>query len=116
VNGSLWCLGKGRRDWLDAPDRAPFVELTFFLGEGWSLAAKDPDVDVGELLAEDGGEDAGNSAKLDFNAVVGCFVADATDRDRVFALRCNDDMDQARFRGGHDEGYTGWRSSGIEVQ
>jgi carbon monoxide dehydrogenase subunit G len=115
--GGLASAGKKRGDELNAPDGATFVKLAFFLDESGSVTTKDPDVNVRGFLAQDGGNDPGDAAERNLDAVVRCFVANAADGEKVFALRCHDEMDQARFGGsGRHHGETGGRTFGVEVQ
>lgn len=81
---------------------ATFVELAFFLDESRSIATKDPDVDVRWLLAHNRSDDACEASEFNLDAVVRCFVADDPDGNSVFALRCNDDMDEVRFQAGRN--------------
>jgi hypothetical protein len=63
---------------------SPFIKLAFFLDEGRSVAVKNPDVDGGRLLVDNEGNDSGYAAELNVNAVLRCFVANASNGDRIF--------------------------------
>jgi hypothetical protein len=114
--GWLRDAGKDRRDEFDLPDWAAVVELTFFLDEGRSLPAENPDMDVRGLLTDDGGDDAGNAPKINLDAVVRCLVTNASDGERVFALGSNHEMDEARFGARCHHGESDRWGTGIEVQ
>jgi hypothetical protein len=73
-------------------------------------------VDVGGLFPDDGSYDASDAAEFNLDAVVRCFVACASDGNWVFALGCDDDMDEARLGGGCHHGEAGRRSFRVQVQ
>ena len=112
----LRSAGKDRRDEIYAPDWAAFIKLALFPEEGRCIATKDPDVGVGGLLADHGGNDARDATELNLDAVVRCFVTNASDGDRIAAISCNDDMDEPRFGGRRHHRKAGRRGSWIEVQ
>lgn len=49
-------MGERGADLFDTPDRPTLVELTLFTNERRSSSPENPDVVVGGLLADDGGE------------------------------------------------------------
>lgn len=55
-------------------------------------------MNVGGLLADEGSNDAAHTTELDFDEVVHCLTANASDGDGIIPNRCNDDMDEPASR------------------
>ena len=101
---------------LNTPDRAALIELALFSDECGRVTAEDPDVDVGELLADNRSDEAGDAAELDLDSVVGGLVAEAANDESIFAFPDDEEMNQTRLFGGRNHGETGWRGRGVKIQ
>jgi hypothetical protein len=55
---------------LDVPDGTALIEGTFFLDEGWSYSANDPDVNIRRLLANQRCYDPGDTSELDLDGIM----------------------------------------------
>src|SRR5262249_11962340 len=75
-----------------------------------------PDMNVGGLFADDGGDEASDSAEFDFDAEVCGFVGDASDGEGVFSFAGDKDVNQSRLLAGGDHGEANCRSRRIEIQ
>ena len=93
-------MRESRADLFDEPNGTTVVPLAFFANECGSGAFENPDVNVGGLFADDRSDDTGDASEFNLDAVVRCFVTNASDGKWVFALGCDDNMDEARLGGG----------------
>lgn len=57
-------MGKSWGRKIDAPDWSALIELAFFTEKCRGIAAQDPEVDIGELLTDHGGNYACKPTKL----------------------------------------------------
>lgn len=73
-------------------------------------------MNVRRLLADQWGNDTGDAAEFNFDAVIRRFLANLSNEEWILSLRRDKDMNEPRFGGGRDHGEANWRSRGIEVQ
>lgn len=91
-------------DLFDTPDRPTLVELTLFANERGRGAFENPDVLVGRLLADDGGDHSGQAAGFNVEDIINGPTRCAADAKGNFASGLNGDADQPRLRGRRDKG------------
>ena len=96
--------GKRRADLFDAPDRTVLVKLAFFANECRCSAFEDPNVVVGGLLADDGGNHSGEAAELNMEDIVNGLARGASNTKGNFAGWFYRNADQPRLRGWCDKG------------
>lgn len=100
---------------LGTPDGAALVELAFFLDEGGRVSLIDPDVDIVGLLADDGGNEAGDAADDNVGDEVGGLATAAADGEGVAAGRDDGEVDHAGLFAGGEQGEAGDRGGGADV-
>jgi hypothetical protein len=71
---SAFCQSPRRTREFDAPDGAFGAEGAFGFEEAGGGGADHPEVGIGGLFADDGGDDAGDAAEFDFGGVFMCLV------------------------------------------
>ena len=107
VGGLLFFLGvgEGGAGQFDAEDGGAFVELGDGADGGGRFAFGDPDEDVGGLLTNEGGDDAGEAAELGLEAEDGGGAADTGDGEVALACGGDVELDEAELLGrcGHVE-------------
>ena len=107
---------KGGADLFDTPDRPSLVELTLFANERGSGAFENPDVVVGRLFADDGGDHSGQAAEFNVENIVNGLARGASHAKGHFTGGFYGDADQPRLCGWRDKGQLGLRGRRPEIQ
>ena len=89
-------VAKAGADLFDAPDGATLVKLTFFPDERRGAAAKDPNVKVSRLLADDRSDHSSDTAEFNVNDKIHGLSSTAADGKRNLAGGLDRDVDQPR--------------------
>jgi hypothetical protein len=89
---------------LNAPDRPTLVELTLFANERWSGAFENPNVKIGGLLADHGGDHSGEAPKFDVEDIVDGPTRCTTDAKGHLSSGFDGDGDQPRLCCGGGKG------------
>ena len=97
------------------PGGAALVESAFHADEGGRCSLFDPDADIAGLFADEGGDDAGYSTKLDVNEEAECFVMEGADADGIGLGWRDVEMDEARFGDSGEVADFGVRGRGAEI-
>jgi hypothetical protein len=92
-------MGKRGADLLDPPDRPTLIELTLFANERRSSPRENPDVVVGGLLADHGGNYPGEAAEFDVQYIVNRPARGAPNSEAEFAQGLYGNGNQSRLRG-----------------
>lgn len=85
------------------PDRTTLVQLAFFANERGSSPCENPDVIVGGLFADNGGDHPGKAAEFNVEDIVNGSTRCAADAKGRFASGFYGDADQPRFCGWGDK-------------
>ena len=97
-------MAESGADLFDAPDRSTLVELTLFSDERGSGAFENPDMVVGGLFADDGGDHSGQAAEFNVEDIINGLTRGASYAEGHFPGGFYGDADQPRLCGWRDKG------------
>src|ERR1700677_4175624 len=109
-------MGECRADLLDTPNGHSLIKLALLANERGSGAFENPDMVVGGLFADDGGDHSGQAAEFNVEDIVNGLARGAANAKGHFPGGSYGDADQPRLCGWRDKGQFGLRSRRPEIQ